>query len=126
MKHHRRRRAFQRILEELEHFKTEFSDVYVMDSGYDQISSFNVATKKYDEKYFEHGSLVLVYVGTGTGSYRFGLKHISCDESNFCVYVEYIYKPETVTFDMSGWFIVVEVPDNEINCYTNFDAFFEE
>lgn len=113
-------------LEELEHFKTEFLDVYAMESGYGQISSFNVVTKKYDEKYFEHGSLVLVYVGTGTGSYRFGLKYISCYESNFCVYVEYTYKPEAVTFDMSGWFIVVEVPDNELNGYTNFDAFLEK
>lgn len=109
-------------LEDLQQFKRTFEDVLTMDSGYDEVPSFQETVEKYDDSFFEDNSLMLVYIGTSSGTYRFGVHSVFCDENSFCIHVEQINHPEDVTQDMAGWFVTVAVPDTMIANCTEFDA----
>lgn len=111
-------------LQELENFKTQFADVLSMNSGYDEVSSFNETTAKYDSTFFEENTLMLTYVTSGSGSDRFGVNSIFCDGNSFVIHVEQTNSPEIGTCDMAGWFITVAVPDSMVKNCTSFDADF--
>ena len=108
-------------LKDLEQFKL-FDDRFTFDSGYDEIPSFNDTVAKYNEVFFEENSLMLVYVSANSGSYRYGVNSVFCDGTSFCIHVEQTNNPESVTDNMSGWFITVAVPDSMIENCTEFDA----
>ena len=108
--------------EELEQFKASFGNALTMDRGYDEIPSFNDTVSKYDHTFFEKNSLMLVYVGANSGTYRFGVNSVFCDGATFCIHIERTNNPEIVTDDMAGWFITVAVPDSMIKDCTEFDA----
>ena len=109
-------------LEELEQFKLAFGEVLTMDSGYDEVPSFNDITTNYDETFFDENTLLLVYVGANSGTYRFGVSSVFCAENSFCIHIEQTNNPEVVTDDMAGWFITVAVPDSMVENCTEFDA----
>ena len=109
-------------LEELEQFKLAFGEVLTMDSGYDEVPSFNDITTNYDETFFDENTLLLVYVGANSGTYRFGVSSVFCAENSFCIHIEQTNNPEVVTDDMAGWFITVAVPDSMVENCTKFDA----
>ncbi|MBR3975929.1 MAG: hypothetical protein IKJ88_08720 [Clostridia bacterium] len=105
-------------LNDLEQFKEIYGNILTMDSGYDEIPSFNDATSKYDSAFFEENSLVLVYVTAGSGTFRFGVESVGYDENFFGVYIEQTNNPEVYTMDMAGWFITLAVPDALLeNCH---------
>ena len=108
--------------EELEQFKLAFGEVLTMDSGYDEVPSFNDITTNYDETFFDENTLMLVYVGANSGTYRFGVSSVFCAENSFCIHIEQTNNPEVVTDDMAGWFITVAVPDSMVENCTEFDA----
>ena len=55
---------------------------------------------------------------------RCALHNIEVTYESICVYVEQTNRPEIFTEDMAGWFVLVEIADEEIgNCYA-FDAIF--
>ena len=108
--------------EELEQFKLAFGEVLTMDRGYDEVPSFNDITADYDETFFDENTLLLVYVGANSGTYRFGVSSVFCAENSFCIHIEQTNKPEVVTDDMAGWFITVAVPDSMVENCTEFDA----
>jgi len=109
-------------LEDLEQFKLTFSEVLAMDYGYDEVPSFNDTTDKYDETFFEENTLVLVYVGAGSGTYRFGVNSVFCDGNSFCIHIGQVNDPEVFTDDMAGWFVTVAVPDSMAANCAEFDA----
>ena len=109
-------------LKELEQFKLAFGEVLTMDSGYDEVPSFNDITTNYDETFFDENTLLLVYVGANSGTYRFGVSSVFCAENSFCIHIEQTNNPEVVTDDMAGWFITVAVPDSMVENCTEFDA----
>ena len=109
-------------LEELEQFKLAFGEVLTMDRGYDEVPSFNDITADYDETFFDENTLLLVYVGANSGTYRFGVSSVFCAENSFCIHIEQTNNPEVVTDDMAGWFITVAVPDSMVENCTEFDA----
>lgn len=109
-------------LEELEQFKLTFGEVLTMDRGYDEVASFNDITTNYDETFFDENTLLLVYVGANSGTYRFGVSSVFCAENSFCIHIEQTNNPEVVTDDMAGWFITVAVPDSMVENCTEFDA----
>ena len=82
----------------------------------------NENTAKYDEAFFEDNSLLLVYVAASSGSYRYGVSGVYCNEGVLCVHIEQTNSPKIVTDDMAGWFITVAVPDALIENVTVFDA----
>ena len=109
-------------LNDLEQFKDTFRNVLTMDSGYDEIPSFNDATSQYDNAFFEENSLVLVYVTAGSGSFRFGVQSVGYDEKSFMVHIQQLNNPEVYTMDMAGWFITLAVPDSLLENCSEFDA----
>lgn len=108
--------------EELEQFKLAFGEVLTMDSGYDEVPSFNDTTANYDETFFDENTLMLAYVGANSGTYRFGVSSVFCDGNSFCIHIKQLNNPEAVTEDMAGWFITVAVPDSMVENCTEFDA----
>lgn len=111
-------------LSELEKFKSDFGGESGFNYGWDEVPSLNDATKNYDDHFFERYTLMLVYIEASSGSYRFGFKDVTIDGNYFCIHVEQTNNPQGGTEDMAGWFITVEVPDNVIENYTEFDAAF--
>lgn len=109
-------------LAELEQFKNDVKDVLSIDSGYDEIPSFNESTAKYDEAFFTENTLMLVYVEASSGSYRYGVDSVYHSDGNFCIHVIQTNNPEIHTDDMAGWFITVAVPDSMVADCTVFDA----
>ena len=109
-------------LKDLEQFKSAFGSIFTMDSGYDEVPSFNSATKKCDNAFFKENSLLLVYVGVGNSTHRFKIHSIGFGEDTFDVHIVETTKADGVDDAMTGWFVTVAVPDEIIKKYTIFDA----
>ena len=112
-------------LEDLEQFKTKYSNILSMDQGYNSILSFNDALAKaqFDrEDFFEKNTLLVVYVTAISGSYRFGVGGINATDDSVCVYVEKTNAPKVLTDDMAGWFILGAVENDQIKNCSSFDA----
>ena len=109
---------------DLEQFKLNFGEILTMDHGYDEVPSFHETTAQYDEAFFEKNTLMLVYVATNSGSLRFDVSSMYCDDTSLCIHVKQTNNPEVVTEDMAGWFITVAVPDDMVERCDEFDADF--
>ena len=109
-------------LKDLEQFKNTFGSLFTMDSGYDEVPSFNSVTKKYDNAFFEENSLLLVYVSAGNCTHRFKMQNVGYDNKSFSVHVVETTNAEFVDTAMAGWFITVAVSDDLIKTVTSFDA----
>lgn len=109
-------------LAELEQFKVYFGDILTMDGGRDEVPAFNDVTAKYDDKFFEEKSVLLVYVEESSGSPRYGVNSVYCDGKSLCVFVEKVHDPIVKTDDMAGWFVTVAIPDSMIENCINFNA----
>ena len=112
-------------LDDLNQFKAKYDGVLALDQGYNSVLSFNEALTKAQwdrEGFFKDNSLLAVYVPANSGSLRFGVHKIEANDTSLCVYVEQANHPKVVTDDMAGWFVLVEITDDEIRtCYT-YDA----
>ena len=111
-------------LAQLEQFKSDFGDILTMDHGYDDMPAFNDVTSKFDEKFFDENSLMLVYVDSNSGSDRYGVNSVYCADGKFCIHVKKLDSPDVGTCDMAGWFITVAVPNSMIEGCDEFDAIF--
>ena len=109
-------------LNDLEQFKKNFGSILTMNHGYDEVPSFNSATAKYDENFFQENSLLLVYVAANNSTHRFKMQNVFYDNKSFHVHVAETTKAESVDTAMAGWFITVAVQDDLIKNVTNFDA----
>lgn len=109
-------------LADLDNFKQTFKTVLTMDSGYDEVPSFNDATTKYDKSFFENNSLILVYVGANNCTHRFNLAAINHSKNRFYVSVQETTNAEAVDTAMAGWFITVTVSDDLLNNIHIYDA----
>ena len=107
---------------DLEDFKSNYGDVLSINHGYNEVPSFEDATAKYGEEFFENNSLFIVYVTANSGSYRFDVDNVYCDSESFRVHIKQTNNPESVTQDMAGWFISVAVNDDIISTCKSFDA----
>ena len=110
---------------ELEQFRASFENTLTLDQSYDEVPSFNAVTAGYDDAFFSGHALVLAYVSASSGSYRFGVRGVSVNDGAFSMRVVQISAPESFTEDMAGWFVMVEIPDSELDSCTSFDAWLE-
>lgn len=112
-------------IEDLEHFKSAFGNIVTMDQGYDTVLSFNAAMSKAQwdrEIFYENNSLLIIYIPASSGSFRYAIHEVETENASICIEVEQTNNPENVTDDMAGWFLLVEVEDEEASKYTSFDA----
>ncbi|MBQ8719050.1 MAG: hypothetical protein IJY66_07275 [Clostridia bacterium] len=112
---------------DLDRFKKAYGDVLTMDQGYNQYGSLEerLSQTQWDrESFFAQNTLLVVYVPTNSGSYRFVVGDVSILDGAMRVYVEQKNATEgiVVTDDMAGWFILVGIPDKDARECTSFDA----
>ena len=106
---------------ELDDFQRKFGDD--LSTIYDDLRSEGAAKmQKYDAAWFEGNSLLLVYVEASSGSYRYGLDHVEAVSDKLTLYITQTNHPEVSTCDMSGWFILVELPHAVAERFSEFDA----
>ena len=108
--------------EDLEQFMDAYDGIFSFDQSYDEMPSFHDVAARYDEAFFEEGTLLIVYVSANGGTYRFDVSEVARDGESLCVRVEQTNDPEAVTEDMAGWLAVVAVPDSALAGCTTFDA----
>ena len=109
--------------EDLEQFKATFSGDLTLDKGYDEVSSFNAATTKYDKDFFEYNSLMVVYIDATNSTHRYAMQSVE-HSGVFCVHIEETTKAEVVDDALAGWFVTVTASDELLNGCTGFDADF--
>ena len=109
-------------LKDLQDFKTNYGDVLSMTQGYDEMPSFEDVTNEYDEKFFDSNSLFVVYVTASSGSYRFDVDNVYCDDDSFRIHIKQTNNPEIYTDDMAGWFVTVAVENEIVSTCRFFDA----
>ena len=112
-------------LDDLDQFKAKYGGVLALNQGYNNVLSFNEALGKAQwdrEDFFKDHSLLAVYVPANSGSYRFAVQGVGILKSSLCVYIEQINRPGAVSDDMAGWFVFVEIADEEIRHCNTFDA----
>jgi len=107
---------------DLVQFEQAFASMFSFGTGYDEMPSFQEVKGAFDEAFFEKNTLVLVYVESGSGSYRYGVKDIYCDDSAMLIRVETRNHPMIITADMAGWFLMVTLPDDLMSGILSFDA----
>ena len=109
--------------EDLEGFKERFGDYFAMEHSLDRlIPSFADITSKMDETYFESRTVFIVYVPSGSGSYRFGVDSVYRDSEALCIHIKETGNPEDHTCDMAGWFVVVSLEKALVEGVTDIDA----
>lgn len=108
--------------EDLQRFKETFKNILTLDYGYNEVPSFNEVTAGYDEEFFAKHTVILAYVTSGSGSFRYGIRDVAIGDSTLCLNVVQTNHPEVGTSDMAGWFVMAEVLDADIANITKFDA----
>lgn len=109
-------------LSELEKFKSDFGGEEGFIFSWDDVPSFNDATEKYDENFFEKCTLMLVHIGSTSSSYRYGFKGITID-GNYCsVHVARTNHPYGSNDDTVNRFVTIAVPKSMLANITEFDA----
>lgn len=112
---------------ELEQFKATFEGILALDQGYDTVRSFNAAMSQTQwdrDIFYEKHSLLIIYIPAYSGSFRYAIQEVKTTDTSICIHVKQANDPEVITEDMAGWFLLVEVEDEEIQKYTSFDATF--
>jgi len=110
-------------LKNLNDFKEKFKDKLTMDSGYDEMPSFNSVTAQYDDKFFDENALFLVYVEATSGSYRYNAHSIYNDGKEFKIAIHKVRSPEVYTEDMAGWFVTVGIKKDAVKTCTDYNAY---
>jgi hypothetical protein len=110
--------------DEFDQFKSAISDTYLLDYSYnyDEIPSFNEVTAKYDDNFFAENTLLLSYIWSDSGSYRYDVYDIDYDPLSFCMYVARTNNPSIATDDSVSWYIMLEMSDADIRNCKSFDA----
>ncbi len=100
-------------------FYNETSGIFTYNQSYDEISSFNNLKSMYDENFFKNNHLIIVYLPEGSGSVRHKTESVSVvDGQKLNIAIGRI-RPQVGTMDMAGWFVLIEIPRNELK---NIDA----
>ena len=110
-------------LEELDQFKSKWGNVFDFSRKYDEIPSFEdtMEKTKWDtEVFYKEHSLLVIYVGSSSGTLRFGVQEIVTTDNSMTIDVVCLNNPEVLTDNMVGWFVFVEITDEEAAKYTSF------
>ena len=94
--------------------------------GYDEIPSFIEQTQDMDEAFFRAHSVLAVYVGPTSSTYRFGVSGISIEENSLCLQVTTINDPHGVADDIEGWWLLTLMQKEALGGIEHFDAVFVE
>lgn len=105
--------------DEFEQFK---KTAYILDEDWDDIPSFNDETAIYDGAFFEENSLLLVYITTGSTSYRFALGEVVLEDKSLLIKITETAKPQVFEEMIGNWFIIIPMADNFLQRCEEIDA----
>lgn len=111
---------------ELEAFRKTYGGLLTMDKGYQGFPSFNETVSGCDEAFFSERSLMIAYESTSSGSFHFRVSKVVIDGAEAYMVVEQTNNPQTFTCDMSGWFLMAELKNDDIAGCTDYDAWLAE
>lgn len=103
-----------------EKFYDDFQSYGETSESWRRDESFVTKTKKYDAAWFENNSLLLLYVKASSSGDRFELDSAAAEDGKLTLYVKNIQLGSTA--DMSGRFILVELPDDVGEKFPEYDA----
>ena len=112
-------------LEDLAAFKDSYGDVFTMNEGREQYLSFDdtVARVQWNtEAFYNEYTMLVVYVPAENGSLRFHVADVQTKNETFNIFVGQGHA-SLVSDEMAGWFILMEVEDEEMTQYKSFNAF---
>ena len=105
-------------------FKAEIADTFDTQHDYDEIPSFNTVTAEMDDAFFTSRSLLLVYVWSGSCTWRYGVNQVSVENGCLTVHVQRTDSFEVGDCAMAGWFLTVSLPKEQLSGITAYDAVF--
>ena len=114
-------------VEQLEQFKNTFTTVFDFYQGYDNALSFDGALTKAQwnsDAFFSENTLLIVYIPSNNGSLRFYVEDVVTTNNSLRISIEQKSVSETQTNNKTGWLVLIQVTDEEINKYTSFDAIY--
>lgn len=109
-------------LEDLEQFKATFGNKIDFDMGWDEVPSFNEVTGEYDEGFFDEYTLLLVYVHSGSSSYRYKNLLSQTDHTSLYLHIGKANDPEVLDELEASWFITVAYPDEYLEKFSQIIA----
>lgn len=107
--------------EELIAFRDKQSEFCNFDLGYNECPSFNEYITKFNEEYFKHNSLILIYVEEPSGSFRHKVGGIVVTGDQMLITVNTV-TVSPFTEDMGAWFVPVQLSKNVTDPCKSFDA----
>jgi len=112
--------------EDLAQFEREFYDDFSWSKSHNELPSFSEVRTTFDEAFFENNALLLAYVSSASGTYRYDVRSVRCDGKSLCITVyQTLENLELVDALGAGWLVLVTVPDSLVSEVTVFDAILE-
>ncbi len=106
----------------LDTFKTEIAGAFATQHGYDEMPSFEKIAVPMDADFFADHDLLLVYVWSGSCTWRYGVNRVDISDGRLTVHVQRTDNFEVGDCAMAGWFITVAVPREQLTGITAIDA----
>lgn len=109
-------------VKDLAAFSQRFGNTLSLDSSWDEVPSFQQATAKFDEAFFQKNTLLLVYIEANNSTHRFTVDRILRNDTALCVTIKETTQAEATDLAMSGWLLTIAIKDSLIAECTTFDA----
>lgn len=112
-------------VDELAQFRATYENILSFDQGYGTALSFDdaVAKAQWNTEAFYNGyTMLAVYVPASDGSLQFVVESVNTEGASICISIGRKNEPEISIDEKVGWFVLIEVEDEEISKYTSFDA----
>ena len=109
-------------LRELADFKTNLQPYFSFNGKKTNTASFNEVTADCDDTFFSANTLLIVYIVSGSGTYRFRVPDIRIQDGALTVFVEQYNDEGVHTCDMSGWLAVIQIPKAKLADVTEYRA----
>ncbi|MBO5726726.1 MAG: hypothetical protein J6S00_06670 [Clostridia bacterium] len=106
---------------ELDIFKRTLLAQYDLTATHNDVTSFNAATKNYDQSHFEENTVFVIAIPATSGSVRHKVENVTVSDNELLISVK-AESPDAVTMDLVSWFMVVSVSKDTVSGYTSFDA----
>ncbi len=106
----------------LEEFRAAYESSLTFSLAWDEVPAFDDIATAFTEAHFAENAVLLVYVTSGSCSYRFAADGVTIRGQKLTVQVRQTNNPEAVDNAMAGWLIAVSVKKDAIRACKTFDA----
>ncbi len=108
--------------QELEGFKKSYSENVSDDNKTTTLPSFKEATARYDTDFFNHYSLLVIYISSPDSTTHYGAGDIYLNDNSLCVNVKASANENDIGKTPKGYFLTATVLKKDIKSCIGFDA----